>query len=443
MKKLSVTLMAGKCRPAGRGEGAVSRISRVAAAVLTALAPVAQGCAQAPGLAHYNINARFDLKASAIQGNVTITLPPAEVGQSTAFVLSDRIELRKAYGSSGAHVTVEPTEQPFKGLRKITFTFDRAPTRPVVLKFVYAGKLGAEEALRIDPSQGIELSMEDMWAPVRPNFGLLFTADANLSGIPPNEVAVAQGKVSRRGDHVFIHRTFADIDMPFTALTGLKVARSGDAELYARNPDGPLQSALRRNSGAIVAFYTRLFGPPPAQSLPERVLVLPRQGAAFARRAYVSLGDPTEELKKLGSQEEWKLVATTAHEFAHAWWWRADPLTENNWLNESLAEYSSLRFTELEAGAEALKYRLDRKVEPASKAGPIIGHGRPSKFASYQKGPLLLFELDRQIGRERMDSFLAALGRDPPRTTEEFLAILGHSAGADVAREFEAKLRAP
>src|SRR6185312_12110969 len=164
--------------------------------------------------------------------------------------------------------------------------------------------------------------------------------------------------------------------------------------------------------GTMVRFYTRLFGPPPAQSLPERVVILPRQGAAFARRAYVSLGDPTEELKKLGPVEEWKLVGTTAHEFAHAWWWRADPLTENNWLNESLAEYSSLRFTEAQAGEEALRYRLDRKVEPAKTAGAVIGGGRPSKAASYQKGPLLLFDLDRRIGRARMDAFLGELGRE-------------------------------
>jgi len=414
--------------------------SVVAAAVLAALAP-AGVVAFAP--AHYDIKARFDLKAGTVEGDVTITLPAEEAERNTDFVLSDKIELRKADGGPGAHVTVAPTDQPFKGLRKITFTFDHAPTRPVVLKFVYAGKVGGEEALRIDPAQGIELSLEDMWAPVRPNFGLMFTADADLSGIPADEVAVAQGKVSRRGDHVFIHRAFADLDMPFTALTGLKVSRTGEAELYARNPDGPLESALRRNSGTIVGFYIRLFGPPPPQSLPERVLVLPRQGAAFARRAYVSLGDPTEELRKLGPQEDWKLVATTAHEFAHAWWWRGDPLTENNWLNESMAEYSSLRFTEFEAGEEALKFRLDRKVEPAKTAGPVIGRGRPSKFAAYQKGPLLLFELDRQIGRQRMDAFLAALGRDPPRTTEQFLAVLAQNAGPDVAREFEAKLRAP
>jgi hypothetical protein len=211
-----------------------------------------------------NIKARFDLKTSTIDAKVVSTLPPEEAGQSTAFVLSDKIELRKVDGGRGAHITVEPTDQPFKGLRKITFTFDKAPTRPVVLKFDYAGTAGGDEGLRIDPSQGIELSLEDMWAPVRPNFGLMFTADADLSGIPADEVAVAQGQVSRHG-----------------------------------------------------------------------------------------------------------------------------------------------------------------------------------KNASYVKGPMLLFESDTQVGRPRMDEFLAALGREPPRTTEQFLAILGRVAGPDVAREFEAKLRAP
>ncbi|HEY6927678.1 MAG TPA: hypothetical protein VI653_29650, partial [Steroidobacteraceae bacterium] len=311
------------------------------------------------------------------------------------------------------------------------------------LKFVYGGHIGGDEGLRIDPAQGIEIGFEDMWAPVQPNFGLIFTADADLSGIPADEIAVAQGEVRRYGDHIIIHRGFADLDMPFTALRGLQVTRTGNAEIYARNPDGVMESALRRTCGAMVALYTGLFGPPPPQSLPERVLVLPRRGAAYARRAYVSLGDPSEEIKKLGPMEDWKLVSTTAHEFAHAWWWRGDPLTEDNWLNESMAEYSSLRYTEAQAGAEALKYRLDRKIEPAKTAGPVIGHGRPSKAASYQKGPLLLFELDHEIGRTRMDAFLAAIGRNPPRTTQDFLAILGQSAGADVAREFEGKLRAP
>jgi len=412
------------------------------AVALAAGSAAASTTTQASTIAHYDIHAHFDLQSKTVEGETIITLPPEEAGRSAEFVLSDRIKVRKADGGRSARVSIAPTDQPYKGLNKITFTFDRVPTHPVVLRFSYAGTLDWDKGLRIDPRDGVELSLEDMWVPLRPDFGLLFTADADLSGIAPDAIAVGQGELRRKGDHIRIHRAFPDWDMPFAALSGLKVIHTADAEIYSRNPDGPLESALQRDAAAIVAYYTRLFGPPPPHSMPERVVILPRQGRAYTRRAYVCLSDPTEELKKLGDVEEWRLIASTAHEFAHAWWFSGSPFTENNWLNESMAEYSSLRFTEAFAGAAALKYRLDRKIEAARTAGSVIGHGRLGKAVLYQKGPVLLFELDTQIGRASMDRFLAALGREPLRTTEQFLATLSNIAGPDVAHDFQAKLSA-
>jgi hypothetical protein len=394
--------------------------------------------------AHYHIKAAFDLKAQTVTGDVTITLPPAAAAASTDFVISDRIKLIKVDGGPGSHVKVEPTDKPFKGLNKVSFTFDRPPTAPVTLKFKYAGPVGgADEGLRIDTSQGIEVGFEDAWAPVRPNFSLMFTVDADISGVPADEVVVAQGQVSRRNGHIMIHREFEDLDMPFAALSGLKVTAETGAEVYARNPDGMMESAIRRHAGEIVAYYVKLYGALPPASLPERVVVLPRQGAAYARRAYISLPDGSDELKKLGQVPDWKLVATVSHEFAHAWWWRADPLTEDHWLNESLAEYSSMRFTEATFGKAELKERLDGKVERAKTAGPILGHGRPSKNALYQKGPLLLFGLDDKIGRAKVDELMGIVGRQKPKTTAEFLADLAKVAGPQAAKDFEAELRAP
>jgi hypothetical protein len=287
------------------------------------------------------------------------------------------------------------------------------------------------------------MGFEDVWVPVRPNFGLRFTVDADIAGVPADEVAVAQGRVSHVGDHLIIHRAFTDMDMPFSALSGLHKAVGTDVEVYARDLNGVVQSSYRENAGKIVAYYTKLFGPLPAAALPARLVVLPRIGAAYERRAYISVGDPTDELKKIPHLEDWMLTATIAHEFAHGWWSSGDPLTENNWLNESFAEYSSLRYTEATYGEEALKKRLDPKVERAKTAGPVIGKGRPSSYASYQKGPLLLFDLDHEIGRAKMDHLLGVLGRNPPRTTEQFLKVLSDVAGPDVAKAFEAKLRAP
>jgi hypothetical protein len=411
-----------------------------AAAVLAVIASPA-----AAADAHYAIEAALDQKAQTVGADVTITLPPEEVGKQTAFVLGQWMKLDVADGGPGSTMHVEPTDKPFKGLSKIVFDYATLPTRPVTLHFRYSGPIQAPgEKPLIDPDQGVEMGFEDAWVPVRPNFGLRFTVDATIRGVPADEVAVAQGQVRHEGDRLIIHRTFTDMDMPFSALTGLKKQAEPDVEVYARNPDGLLETAYRKNAGAIVAYYTKLFGPLPPSALPARLVVLPRRGAAYERRAYISVGEATaEDLKKVGHIEDWMLATTISHEFAHAWWSYGDPLTENNWLNESLAEYSSLRFTEATAGDAALKARLDPKIERAKKAGPVIGGGRPSSTASYQKGPVLLFDLDHKIGRAKMDELLGVIGRSHPRTTEQFLAALAKVAGPQAAKDFEAALRAP
>src|SRR5262249_55160191 len=167
--------------------------------------------------------------------------------------------------------------------------------------------------------------------------------------------------------------------------------------------------AYRKCASTIVAFYTKLYGPLPESSLPARLVVLPRQGAAYERRAYISVPDHAEELKSAGHLDEWMLTTTVSHEFAHGWWWRADPFSEDHWLNESLAEYSSMRFIEATFGPDELKIWLDKKVAAAKSAGPVIGTGRPSKTGLYTKGPVLLFELDHKIGRAKMDAFLGVI----------------------------------
>lgn len=393
---------------------------------------------------HYDIKARFDLKAQTVSADVAITLSPQEAMSPTGFVISDQMKLAKLDAGPGSHPKVESFDQPFKGVSKITFAFDTPPKKPVTLKFSYSGPvMGDDGHARIDPAQGVEVGFEDMWAPVRPNFSLMFTADADITGIPADQVVVAQGQISHKGDRLTIHRPFTDLDMPFAALTGLNRAAETGAEVYARNLDGIIEGAARRHAGEIVAFYVKHFGPLPPQSLPERLVVLPRVGAAYARRAYISLPDGADELKKAGPLPDWQLVATVSHEFAHAWWCHGDPLTEDHWLNESMAEYSSLRFTEQLAGADALKQRLDRKVAPSKTAGPILGKGRPSKAALYQKGPLLLFELDRKIGRAKMDQVLGIVGREEVSTTAQFMAALTKVAGPEAAKTFEASLREP
>jgi hypothetical protein len=235
---------------------------------------------------------------------------------------------------------------------------------------------------------------------------------------------------------VSVVRDLADFDLPLVAVRGLKKVSTPGAEIYATDLDSRLIGIFVRHAPAVIAFHEALFGPIPGGG-PVRIAVHERPGSGYARRGFISSTDP----KASGDFAETNPAAFLAHEFAHAWWSAADPLTQDYWLVESLAEYSSLRYVEAAFGRTGLDSALERKRGRAAKAGPILGGGRPSRDALYAKGCLLLFDLDRRIGREAMDAVLARLGRAPPRRTADFMTVLTKVAGAGAARDFEARLR--
>jgi hypothetical protein len=109
-------------------------------------------------------------------------------------------------------------------------------------------------------------------------------------------------------------------------------------------------------------------------------------------------------------------------------------------MSESVAEYFALRYVEATLGKPELDRMLERKRKAAEAAGPLIGVDRkPSGAGLYQKGTVLLFDLEARIGRPALDRILVR--RKPPDTTPAFLKALAEEAGPQVAQEFEAKLR--
>jgi hypothetical protein len=84
---------------------------------------------------------------------------------------------------------------------------------------------------------------------------------------------------------------------------------------------------------------------------------------------------------------------------------------------------------------------LDRKRPLAAKAGPILGRGLLDDAELYNKGPLLLFELEAKVGRSSMDKVLAQLARHPPSVSSEFFQTLAAVAGEAAAQDFEAAMK--
>ena len=403
-----------------------------------------RGGADAGSLPHYKVLASI-APGGELTADVTLTLPPGTFMEGD-FILGRRFALQPVETSPRAEVRVEPTDQPLDGLHGIHVRFDdatAAQARQVTVRFRYSGPIFANEKqdrLGYTPD-AIEMALELMWLPYVSELNRRFTVDAELQGIAPDMVVVAQGDVRHEGDRVYVHRSVGDFDFAWVAVRGLKVVQEPGIEFYARDLADPLVQVLRKHSLAAAHFHQQWFGPLPGG--PIRLAVVPRGvGGAYARVGYTIIADGKKPGEPPSELNELSRAATVAHEFAHAWWSPADPFSEDYWLAESIAQYASWRYIEATFGTEKLYTDLQKAREAIKDAGPVLGHGRASRLVLYTKTPLLLKDLEQQIGRERLDVVLVKLSRHPPRKTQEFLDALRGVAGDQAAADFEAALRA-
>ena len=384
---------------------------------------------------HYDLKARVVPSDSALSVDLVISISADRTDAPIQFVLGRGYRVDVADAGPAASVAVAPVDKPWPGLQAVTIT-PRRPGRPLKLRLAYVGPLGpsGRPPLNVISPQLVELNLDSMWAPIRSDMGGRFTLDAEIAGIPPDMVVVAPGEVTRRGDRVLIKRERSGFDVAFAAMPGLERAQADGFEFYADDLESGQSRLYRRHGAQALAYFERWFGTMPGR--PARVVMVRRErDSGYARPGYVVV-----TAGERGGENG--LAKFIAHEFAHAWWSSGDATTEDRWLSESVAEYVSLRYVEHAFGVADREEMLAERRAKSKDAGPVLGKGLRGNAVLYNKGPVLLFDLESRIGRERIDALLAELARRPPETTADFMKALAARAGEDAAREFEAALRA-
>ena len=116
------------------------------------------------------------------------------------------------------------------------------------------------------------------------------------------------------------------------------------------------------------------------------------------------------------------LVALIAHELAHSWSGNSvtNATWSDLWLNEGFTTYLTYRIMELvygerryamerELGLQSLEAELE-ELEPRDQRLllNLVGRDPDDAFSEvpYEKGALLLFDLEKRVGRENFDAFL-------------------------------------
>jgi hypothetical protein len=185
---------------------------------------------------------------------------------------------------------------------------------------------------------------------------------------------------------------------------------------------------------AALQFFSGLFGPPPLRSL--TVSPIPDTfGQGFPGLIYLSTLaylDPSERPASARGPRQQVFFSDViqAHEVAHQWWGGVvgPENYQDDWLIESLAQYSALLWIEKKKGAKAMQAVLedyrddlikeDQDGQTLESAGPLtwgyrLDWSRPEAWRAitYEKGAWVLHMLRLRIGDARFLKLLAEARR--------------------------------
>ncbi|MBY0146194.1 M1 family metallopeptidase [Neobacillus niacini] len=150
-------------------------------------------------------------------------------------------------------------------------------------------------------------------------------------------------------------------------------------------------------------------------------------------------------------------IGSVVHETAHQWWYSmvGNDEVKEPWLDEALATYTTTRFMleeYPEYGAAQLEMRkhMTEGTESFEKQDIFIG-SPVDKFTNigsysqlvYQKGALMLENLEKEIGKEKMDELLQNFFKEYQygvATSSDFISVFSEELGPEAKEYFESWL---
>jgi hypothetical protein len=301
-----------------------------------------------------------------------------------------------------------------------------APGRPIKLKF----EIDGDFLVQPGGDSFWELGVWD-WFPQPALIGQFYTFHANVRVKKPF-VPFAPGKTIRRASEGDENVLETRIDKPIcfaVILAGrydfAEEERNGltiRVATYALKNERAVKQ-LTNLAANIIQYYQEFLGPFP---MPEFNIIeindfgfgqAPPGTMFITKEAFNPLIDEANQLYSEGINERF------AHEIAHQYWGTAVkmPSREEQWITESFAEYCAGLFLKVyknEATFRKLSKHWRTQANWASDAAPIplanrvwISDDATSRFAMrtgllYNKGPVLLGALHKDLGDEAFFTFL-------------------------------------
>lgn len=315
-----------------------------------------------------------------------------------------------------------------------------SPGEHLPIKIEYDGELAE---MFHKEHQFLELGLDWFWYPVHHNIGQYdFVYRLNIKTDTPAFQLVGNGKVSRKSNKWLVESRVADSDIALVLGENLNIKRHDqngfDLQVVSKNVSDETGKILLENMRETLEFYNSTFGMDDRQREVTAVIrpfpEIAGQGGYFRKGYFI--------LPKIDNAE--RFFQPVAHELAHYWWLNADQ--QNAWLNESFAEYSAMLAMRKLKGMSVFNETLEKKQKNSANLPPVYGfdrtqNRRQSPLVLYVKGTLKLYDLEKDLGEQKMLEFFRRVSNAKIGQTDKLVELLAQFSSREIADKFLANLK--
>lgn len=282
----------------------------------------------------------------------------------------------------------------------------------------------------------VQLGYYVAWFPVNSD-SRDFTANVSVS-INDGYTVSGSGIVEHKDDKWEMLQPWGGFDLQIVASPTLKSKKmTNDGRtfevVYTDFADADADSSLLACSEAL-QFYTRLFKTNPSNDY-MKFLVVPRRGGGISRKNFIAYAT-----KRFN--EHFKTAI--GHEMGHFWWNKAPTFSWEDWLNEGFAEFSMLWYIKCHFDKHIFDCYLEACRENARHACPIyeVDRDAPEAYdALYNKGALLLYDLEQKVGEQRFFEFMQGVAEREITSTTLLLDYAEEVFGKEIRKWIENRIK--
>jgi hypothetical protein len=276
------------------------------------------------------------------------------------------------------------------------------------------------------------------WFPFAPGEGL-FDIDLRVD-IPDGWIMTGTGSPEFE-DSLWVAEKRNVKDVVMLASPDMKRLPVGDAlTLWHVDLPGNVPEYIISDTETVKEMFNDWFGPV-AGSHVDLVFSIRERGGGFARPGLVVMLYDTSFYTS--GEVSHGFLRYLAHEVSHLWWHQAPATSWQDWLNESFAEFTALVVLRERFGEDVFKEKIEAYRKSSEGTPPIRGISRGHEQAFtvlYRKGPVILADLETDIGREPMMEFLHALAEQKVDNTADCLDLLEDVVSEDAKKQLEQAL---